>query len=261
MSSFKKEIEKRDRHCLISKAHPRESDACHIIQQFVCYHLQKEDLLLNSYNGLLLFSGFHRSYDRYIWSLDVFSLGRGENRIGSNWCELDLVVAPDYKGYFIHQYHGKPIKVPLKSLPYLWVDYQVFVDKNFLGEKGLIANYRRHLQSPVFQSLMDDPLGTFLRLKMGSGLRPRAIIQYDLYQDHYLVLGDRQTWKLNRWVKGSDLPKELIQVFQDVQDRKKDEDFQPPRKRQKPDETSSTYNLRHTDRVVYTDDENLSSSH
>lgn len=65
-SEFRQNIIKRDKYCIITNSHPDMCEACHIIPYNEC----TESTKYNINNGLLLESGIHKLFDKYLWSIN-----------------------------------------------------------------------------------------------------------------------------------------------------------------------------------------------
>lgn len=222
---FKQELLKiYQEKCPVSGASKHENDGVHIIQQFVCHRLNLEHLVSDPHNGLLLFTGFHRTFDLYNWSFDVY---RAQFSIDLKWCWLPLIVAPHHRLY-ISEFNEKLVKIPTKSLPYLWVDFQVFLALNFQFTKAsqseIVDLYANIIDSHEFSLLLDDPLSI---VNFQSNEIPQVITHHQHLTDQFLVLDQYSSWFNQRWVQREDLSDELIMQYENLVEERSDQTYRP----------------------------------
>ena len=65
--SFRKELIKKYNKCIISDSIDIECEACHIIPYSICKNFDID-------NGLLLSSDLHKTFDKYLWSINPNTL-------------------------------------------------------------------------------------------------------------------------------------------------------------------------------------------
>lgn len=65
-NKFRHEIIERDKYCVLTKSNSDMCEACHIISYNECNASNKYDIN----NGILLESGLHKLFDKYLWSVN-----------------------------------------------------------------------------------------------------------------------------------------------------------------------------------------------
>jgi len=99
---FHKEIQERDKQCIVTKRFNKVCQSCHIIPFSICSNEQKYDID----NGLLLSADIHILFDKYLFSINpITSLIVMSDELQQN---------NDYK-----QYNNQKIKLTDKQKEYL----------------------------------------------------------------------------------------------------------------------------------------------
>lgn len=242
-------LNKYEQKCLISKAHQLECDGAHIVPKHVCQHLNYPDLITDAKNGLLLFSGFHRSFDHYNWTFDPYQVKFLDN---SEWCWMPIIVNPQYKQHFIFQYQNQFVKINKASLPFLWLDYQIFLSHNFTQNldgltqkqknKVLTDNYYNLMQTQQFKQLCKNPL---LIKQFITSSEQQLILahRYGLDNRKYQVLNLHQAWSNRIWLNSDQLPNKLIKLYHQRINLLTDPSYKSIKYRKS---LKSQYNLRNT---------------
>lgn len=210
---FQKNLKTRyNNKCPISGAYGSECDSVHIIQKFICVELNLPDLINDANNGLLLFTGFHRTFDRYRWTLDVY---RSTFSSDGKFCFLPVLVPTKYRKYYINTFNNKVVKIRTESLPYFWVDYHIFLYLNYLAptfnRQNLINEYISLFNSNEFKQLYENPQ---LLSQVLPSQQPHVILKHSLANNTFLVLNYHSPWDSKHWVKGESLSSELIDQYQ-----------------------------------------------
>jgi hypothetical protein len=108
---FRKELEERYKHCVISNSSIITCQACHIIPFAECEEKDK----YNVSNGLLLRSDLHVLFDKKLLKINPDTLQ----------IEISKEILEDENNNKIYgEYHNKKIKVNSKSLPFLKKIYE-----------------------------------------------------------------------------------------------------------------------------------------
>lgn len=109
---FRKEIVKRDRKCIISGAGKLSCEAAHIKPFNNCNEEEKYDID----NGILLESGIHKLFDKYLWS------------INNNRVIVSKKILQDRSYDFINKYHNKKLNLNEKQIENLKAHYRIFLN-------------------------------------------------------------------------------------------------------------------------------------
>lgn len=240
--SFRNQLAKRyHQKCLISRYHYQESDGIHIIPRFISEKLNMNDLNENPDNGLFMYIAYHRTYDDYIWTFDVYQTQFSDD---FKWCHLPIIIHPKYKNRSISNYENQLIKINVNSLPYLWVDFQVFLWFNFnqYGHKkgnSLVNYYAQLLNSDQFKQLIENPLSIihFKNMEL-----PQAIINHRSSTGEYLVIDYHSPWSQRRWLHNDHLSVQLVEQYHSVLEEREDKNYHPNFK--KINQPPKVYNLR-----------------
>ena len=113
-SKFRQEIVKRDIKCIISGTGELSCEAAHIIPYNNCDNDKKYDIN----NGLLLESGIHKLFDKYLWSIN------GNKVIISN----KILNNDQYAN--INLYNKKELQLNKKQKMFLKKHFKNFKNKN-----------------------------------------------------------------------------------------------------------------------------------
>jgi len=119
-SKFRNLLIVRDAGCIITGITPEECDACHIIP----YHVSKDN---NISNGILLNKLHHKSFDKYIWSINP------ENN--------KIIVDPKFTKYSIYQYNGITVHLPIECKRNMATHFKIFMKKYYGITLHKIINY------------------------------------------------------------------------------------------------------------------------
>ena len=104
---FRKKLIKKYEKCIITGNHPDECESAHIIPLSI-----KHSFDVN--NGLLLSSSLHKTFDKYIWSIDK----NGK-----------IIVKDTNNKYLIEKYKGKKLFLDNDTMNNLKYHYECFIEK------------------------------------------------------------------------------------------------------------------------------------
>jgi hypothetical protein len=179
------------RKCLISGVDQAECEGAHIIPKWVCDKLSC-DFKYDSPNGLIISRNLHTTFDSFIWTFDVWDFKfNSVKRKGCDWIGFRLIIktnsfnntdntdntnnsrnrsnrsnrsnknkhSPNGK-YTVKDYVGQNyFEVPLDSIPYIWTQYNVYLEKNYKpGLRTDLEIYASLINSDDFKQLQLDPI-------------------------------------------------------------------------------------------------------
>lgn len=205
MNAFRNEIVKLYGKCLITGYNEVECDAAHIIPQTICAKLNLFQFVQNTYNGLLLNKTMHATYDRLLWCFDIYDLSPAD----PNWCYIKLIIPPAKKQLSINEYKDNVYQIPINSLPFLWINYHVFMNNNFMTNvNGKDTNiYKDLLNSDIYQAIAINP-ALLLNEDFINNIRQTqdivAIINKRKFGSQYQVLYQGQPWNNCQWIDNDD---------------------------------------------------------
>jgi len=247
---FRSLLLKTYRRCPLSNLDPLECDGAHLIPQSVCYKLSLGELAKNPINGIILSKSLHSSFDRNLWCLDPYDIIWESNQSHSSsqqkFCSLPVIVKKNRLNFSINQYEGKRIQIPIDSLPFIWIRYQLFIGRNYEIHTNYneLEFFRKHISSIQYIQLVKNP--TLLHdwlLKGGPGglrdNRRRFASHPDLkkekqihclldHQNHnhtFLALFHYKPWKDSIWIKGDKIPENLVRQYQVLCEKSGDPDW------------------------------------
>ena len=110
--------------CVVSHFNVYECDLAHIIPQAISSIHQ-----YNPNNCLLLSSSLHRTFDKFLWTFDVFSVEESKK----GWCKLDIILSNRivHKRSMITGYSSCRVELPIGTLQFLYCHYRVFFNMNY----------------------------------------------------------------------------------------------------------------------------------
>ena len=219
------------RRCLVTGYDSVQCDAAHIIPQYICYRFSLQDLVDDIYNGLILTKDLHCNFDKYLWCFDVHGIKWEDESL--EWCHIPIIVYPNKKKLTINQYEGQFIKVPVRSLPFLWVDYQVYMMINYQGGK-IKEKYQTLLGSDEYLQLLENPrrlaqTGRNANNSADQNATPAIIVGKRRFGYEYQVIFRSSAWSLRAWVRVETIPPYLITIYENFNTQSDDPDWKPPR--------------------------------
>jgi len=224
MSSFVIDLKKRfNNRCVLSNVITTEAN--HIIPKFVCSHLGLDNLIISSYNGLLMTDSLHREFDRYFWALDIHNIIWSDDK---SWISLPIVIRPQTSNnLMINLFQEKLIKVPVQSLSYLWVHYQIFLTYNFtkFNKNQLWVKYRDLIYSDNFKIINNNPL--LIDSIRSIIFSPSHIISSRNFNNEMLVIDCLRPLSEMIWLSIEHLNPLLIEEYLDKLNDKTDPDWLP----------------------------------
>ena len=245
MSIFHYELKKRfNNQCILSKITTFE--AIHIIPRFICQHLEYNDLILNSYNGLLMTNTLHAEFDRYYWSFDIYNI----TYIDDKWITLPIVINPNYRRkLLIHSYKNDRIKVPCESIAFLWVHYQIFLTYNFSKmTQNITELYRDILNSRQFDIIYNNPQ---MINTISDNFVPSHIISARKFKQEFLVIDRYRPIGEMRWLSIDEIDNNLIENYLEYSESLDDPDWkEPPNIKRKIGENAYIYEHRFSVRIA-----------
>jgi hypothetical protein len=142
--------------CMITNVNMVECDVAHIVPSSICakYKLWYK---YYKYNTLFLSKNLHITFDKYLWTFDIYSA----TIIDDLWVTMDVIinqVASDDISYSINSYIENTIKIPMKSIPFLYVNYQIFMYKNYQIKHCLSVPLTNKYYSTIFDDQIYDKL-------------------------------------------------------------------------------------------------------
>jgi len=234
---------------MVSGADNFECDAAHLLPQATCYKLSMPELANNGYNGILLSKNLHWSLDNFIWCFDIFDC----LWIDNDWCMLPVVVVKNKRNYSINQYEGKYFKMPVASIPFLWLRYEMFILQNYVPHKrngshqsviDETEKYREFLSSLQYNELLRNPriiddwknnggMGglRWNRNRYASGAEDgmggeiKAVLDIKKYNRSNLVLFKYKPWSQAEWIDSDLIPHDLINNYMIINENECDPEW------------------------------------
>lgn len=210
--TFKVEISKFYRNkCVVSKFHTNQKN--HIIPRYFCRkYLEFSRLIGNPDNGMLLTDTLHREYDKFIWTLDIY---RAQFDYDRGLARLPIVISINHprKSYMIRTFKDCLVEVKIESIPFLWVNYQIFLTHNFNPGCDLEKEYCFFLNSSAFQELEEEPsmgIDKILKFKYS----PTLIIRSRNFGQEFLTIDRLKPFDYQIWLSVEDLNSALIEEYQ-----------------------------------------------
>ena len=202
--------------CPITKFFHSECDVAHIIPQAL-----NREYKHNVYNCILLSVSLHRLFDNFMWTFDVFSA----SKINDKQMEVKLIVSPNLKleSSIMKYYHKNGIHIPISCLPYIYAHYRVFFIKNHTTHKHtnkvLFDEYSTDKNSIEFRRAM-------MKFPKFNNLPARKYVAIISEQnDKYKVVWEYYSYDRAQWVDKTVLKKEDIEMFHDMKEKKQDPTF------------------------------------
>lgn len=239
--SFRSIIVARDNSCLITGFHRDTCDSAHIIPAHVCHRLGMVDDLNTGGNGLLLCKSLHGSFDRLLWTFDIFDIRTYEKDY-----YLPIIISQPKARLLVNQYirdnQGENIyhKIPKECLPYLYIHYLVWVKVNtslpseqkskskIWNTKVPEADLYKNVLSKVAFYIWRKHVGGLvhsLQLSKQDNNQIWLIIKYSIFLDRYLVLYWGSAWNQTVWVKSHLVPLNLKGEYHNLLEKIQDKDY------------------------------------
>ena len=114
-TKFRNQVKKRYDCCVVSNDDVDMCEACHIIP----YSESDYNNMYNVNNGLLLSSGLHTLFDKYMFSI---------NKNGIIVLSKKMLDKSSYKNY--HKYHNMKLKLGSDTMKNIAVHYEKFLEMN-----------------------------------------------------------------------------------------------------------------------------------
>lgn len=145
--------------CIISLVDQIECECAHIIPRNIC---EKFNLNFKYHiaNGLLLNRNLHILFDNFVWTFDIYDY----KDVCDNYVNLSIIIKKNKNNYTIcnYQYDDnhclRYYKIPICSLPYLFIQYNMFFYKNYskinLSDDKLYENLLCH---NLFVQTLNEP--------------------------------------------------------------------------------------------------------
>lgn len=221
-SCFRNKLIKTYRKCIVSGYHESECDAAHIIPLNICVKLNLDD---NYYNGLLLSKSLHVSFDKFLWTLDLFDTVEIPD---SNFVKIGIIIG-DNKHTSIGQYYkdyvhrDMYVKVHKKSLPYIFVHYKIYLENRHNDRKVEVSLYNQCINDSDYINLKNKT--TSVRDLSRCEKTPVAILKKK--KNYYKVWHKYRPKKMATWVCKRDLAvcRELIEAYHTKIENIKDPDY------------------------------------
>jgi hypothetical protein len=232
--------------CVISGADIFECDAAHLLPQSICYKLNLPDLANNGFNGLLLSKNLHWSFDNFVWCFDIFDC----IWVDDNWCMLPVITVKNKRNYSINQYAGTHFKVPILSLPYLWLRYEMFIHQNYVPGRKSGGNciietdkYREFMSTMQYNNICSNPkiidtwkfnngLGGLRRNRNrfasangdsdSNTIKVKAVLDVKKFNKICLTLFEYKPWSQLEWIDIDLIPPHLINNFSIINENSSD---------------------------------------
>lgn len=209
MNAFRNEVIKLHKKCLITGYNEIECDAAHIIPQAICYKLNLADLANNHYNGILLNKTIHSTYDRFLWCFDIYDIQKVPG--STDWCYLKIILSSARTSLSINEYKENLYMVPINSLPFLWVNYNVFMATNFTTTRDNSNQtnnqnddiYSELLNSEIYKVINSNPLMLLDQDFIDNISQARDIVAITgkrKFGTQYQVLYQGQKWADRQWI-------------------------------------------------------------
>lgn len=225
---------KFNRKCIISRTDAIECECSHIVPRNIC---DKFNLKFKYHcaNGLLLNRNLHSTFDLYLWTFDIFDLKKDNN--SNDYIYLSIIIHPNRKNYTVNQYQYennnnlKYYKIPLKSLPYLYAHYTIFLERNYRNNKSSEdILYKAILQDTLFKQLLFNPnsIYDYLQEVQKEKLHPYLILKQSYDQQSipiYFVLWKYWPFSAASWEYKYKINPKLIQDFINYSEQIKDPNY------------------------------------
>lgn len=226
--SYRNRLLQLYKRCLLSGYDAVQCDAAHIIPQYICYRFSLPDLVDDIYNGMILTKDLHSTFDNYFWTFDIYDIQLENNY--SEWCQIPIIVKQNKKNLAINQFNGVFIKVPVRSLAFLWINYKVFMMVNYQGGK-LKETYQELLGSEEYLQLLENPR---ILSTVKPNLNDGVIIGKKAFGYLYQVIFQGVAWRNRAWINVDQIPHKMISLYEDHDAKQDDPDWifngTPPKK-------------------------------
>jgi hypothetical protein len=217
-------LKKAKYKCVISRVDLSECECAHIIPRKICDALSL-NYKYSDANGLLLSRNLHTSFDNHVWTFDVFDY------IDNNeYVSLSIISKTDKKSFSINNYKYNNnglcyYKVPKISLPYLYIHYCLFLEKNY--KSGIFKEndtYKKLLEDKFFTRISND-----INYFFGKYFTKQKLVLDKCYdsksQLQYLVLMENKPFKDAMWMKDYKVDKQLKEEYNRLIDKHNDPDY------------------------------------
>ncbi len=212
---FRTELQKLYHKCLLSNMDIIECDAAHIIPLYICYKLSLHDLIDDISNGLFLCKNLHYSFDNYIWCFDVHDVAWENN----DYYSISIITISNKKQYTINFYADQRIKLPNKTLPFIWTRYHIFMNHHYT-DCDMTDKYRELLGSDEYHKLRLNPQNLSLMTPIN---KPEIVLKKKPYDNIYLVLNKNSPWRSRHWT--DQLDSTLMVKYENYHQKKIDPDW------------------------------------
>lgn len=118
-------ISKFYKSCAVSNFDKHECDVAHIIPK-----KNSELHVKDANNCILLSKNLHTRFDKFHWTFDVFSLDLEDMKKPFVYLNIILCDAIRHENSLLTLFIDKKVRVNRMSLPFLYVHYRVFLEKN-----------------------------------------------------------------------------------------------------------------------------------
>lgn len=225
MSSFHSELKLRfNNRCIISNVTTIEAN--HIIPRYICSILGLDNIIFNSFNGLLITDSLHREFDHYYWTFDVNNITYSND---NKWISLSIITKPHYNSnLMIHLFQNNIVSVPIESLAFLWIHYQIFLIFNFtkFNNNSLLTDkYRELIYSSDFNIIYNNPL-LFYSIR-SPVFTPSYIISNRNFNQEMLVIDRSRPLSEMIWMSVNNLDKILVEDYLDHIENLNDPEWKP----------------------------------
>jgi hypothetical protein len=221
-SCFRNKLIKTYRKCVVSGYHESECDAAHIIPLHVCIKLNLDDCY---YNGLLLSKSLHVSFDKFLWTLDLFDLIEIPN---TNFVKLGIITIDNRHsliGQYYHDYINRDmyVKVHRKSLPYIFIHYKMYLEIHCHGQSVNLELYNQCLNDPDYINLKNKTIN----IHDLSSREKIPVMILKKKQKAYKVWHKYRPKKMATWIHKKDLSfsRNLIKIYHEKIEKKNDPDY------------------------------------
>ena len=157
---FRASVEKLYSKCLITGYDASECDAAHIVPQHICRKLGQHAWIEDPFNGLLLSKNLHSSFDRYIWTFDIYDWEPDET---PDHIQIKSLICESHDQIMIKSYLNptQPYRIPKMSLKYLQIHYHAYFTRNYINLWTIDDRHRlpvrvTHRRRPKVNSLTPE---------------------------------------------------------------------------------------------------------
>lgn len=193
--------------CMVTNFNEVECDVAHIVPRSVSgiLELDNSEFENNPHNCLLLSKSAHCLFDKFMWSVDVFSM----KVINLDMIMCDILLNDELKKLkTVMSLAKKQICVHYKTFAYLYLHYHVFLIKNYLKPTMSVINIMKyHLKveshfSKYLGMTSADEMEKYT--KRQNTRKYRVILSKRGYGEEYLVLWDFKSMSHSSWIRYDD---------------------------------------------------------